>query len=199
MVAANKIHRFYLNFAFCSSILFGFVLAGMLEISNFAQNFWLILSLALVIFSFVVARKYTLILVILAGVLLSFWRFSIFKNEQLKVEKFVGSEILLIGKIAEDPDLNREKGEISLKIDILEISGRKMNGRIFAKIKTNKTVRRSDEITLRGKMSAGFGGFSGTLFRANVVKITPKSDFVRDFRDFLRKKFEESFLHQRRI
>ena len=188
MVAANKIHRFYLNFVFCSSILGGFVLAGLLEISNFAQNSWLILSLALVIFSFVIARKYTLILVILAGILLSFWRFSIFKNEQLKVEKFVGSEILLTGKIVEDPDLNREKGEISLKIDILEISGRKMNGRVFAKIKTSKTVRRSDEITLRGKMSAGFGGFSGTLFRANVVKITPKSDLVRDFRDFFAEK-----------
>ena len=188
MVAANKIHRFYLNFVFCSSILCGFVLAGVLEISNFAQNFWLILSLALVIFSFVIARKYTLILVILAGVLLSFWRFSIFKNEQLRVEKFVGSEILLTGKIAEDPDLNREKGEISLKIDVFDISGRKMNGRIFAKIKTSKTVRRSDEITLRGKMSAGFGGFSGTLFRANVVKITPKSDFVRNFRDFFAEK-----------
>ena len=188
MVAANKIHRFYLNFVFCSSILGGFVLSGLLEISNFAQNFWLILSLALVIFSFVIARKYTLILVILAGVLLSFWRFSIFKNEQLKVEKFVGSEILLTGKIVEDPDLNREKGEISLKIDILEISGRKINGRIFTKIKTSKTVRRSDEITLRGKMSAGFGGFSGTLFRANVVKITPKSDLVRDFRDFFAEK-----------
>lgn len=184
MVAANKIHRFYLNFVFCSSILGGFVLAGLLEISNFAQNSWLILSLALVIFSFVIARKYTLILVILAGILLSFWRFSIFKNEQLKVEKFVGSEILLTGKIVEDPDLNREKGEISLKIDILEISGRKMNGRVFAKIKTSKTVRRSDEITLRGKMTDGFGGFSGALFRANVVKITPKLDFVRDFRDF---------------
>ena len=188
MVAANKIHRFYLNFVFCSSILGGFVLSGLLEISNFAQNSWLILSLALVIFSFVIARKYTLILVILAGILLSFWRFSIFKNEQLKVEKFVGSEILLTGKIVEDPDLNREKGEISLKIDILEISGRKMNGRVFAKIKTSKTVRRSDEITLRGKMSAGFGGFSGTLFRANVVKITPKSDLVRDFRDFFAEK-----------
>ncbi len=188
MVAANKIHRFYLNFVFCSSILGGFVLAGMLEISNFAQNFWLILSLALVIFSFVIARKYTLILVILAGILLSFWRFSIFKNEQLKVAEFVGNEILLTGKIAEDPDLNQEKGEISLKIDILEISGRKINGRIFAKIKTSKTVRRSDEITLRGKMSAGFGGFSGTLFRANVVKITPKSDFVRNFRDFFAEK-----------
>lgn len=75
MVAANKIHRFYLNFVFCSSILGGFVLAGLLEISNFAQNSWLILSLALVIFSFVIARKYTLILVILAGILLSFWRF----------------------------------------------------------------------------------------------------------------------------
>ena len=188
MVAANKIHRFYLNFVFCSSILGGFVLSGLLEISNFAQNSWLILSLALVIFSFVIARKYTLILVILAGILLSFWRFSIFKNEQLKVEKFVGSEILLTGKIVEDPDLNREKGEISLKIDILEISGRKINGRIFTKIKTSKTVRRSDEITLRGKMSAGFGGFSGTLFRANVVKITPKSDLVRDFRDFFAEK-----------
>ena len=57
MVAANKIHRFYLNFAFCSSILCGFVLAGMLEISNFAQNFWLILSFALVIFSFVIAQN----------------------------------------------------------------------------------------------------------------------------------------------
>ena len=188
MVAANKIHRFYLNFVFCSSILGGFVLSGLLEISNFAQNSWLILSLALVIFSFVIARKYTLILVILAGILLSFWRFSIFKNEQLKVAEFVGSEILLTGKIAEDPDLNQEKGEISLKIDILEISGRKINGRIFTKIKTSKTVRRSDEITLRGKMSAGFGGFSGTLFRANVVKITPKSDLVRDFRDFFAEK-----------
>ena len=64
-----------------------------------------------------------------------------------------------------------------------EISNKKSRGKIFVNIKTQKKLRRSDKILVKGKISKGFGDFSISLKRGKLVKIIPQSDLVRDLRD----------------
>ena len=85
-------------------------------------------------------------------------------------------------KILEDPDL-KNNDEISLRGEVEEISNEKFRGKIFVNIKTQKKLRRSDRILVKGKISKGFGDFSISLKQGKLIKIVPESDLVRDLRD----------------
>lgn len=180
----EKIHKFYLNFVFCTSILVGFVLASLFKNLNFSGAVWLALGLILLIFSFWRARIWAVILIFSSGILLSFWRFSNFEIQKKPFERLSGQTVELRGIIAEDPDFNQEKNEFSLRINAGKINSKKVSGRIFGRIKTSKKLRRADEIILKGKLSAGFGSFSASMYRASVSKIIRHTDFVRDTRDW---------------
>ena len=183
MFLTRKVHKFYLNFAFLVAILLGFVLAAILRISFFAPIPWLILSLILLIFSFWRRRIFAFIFIILAGFLLSFWRFSNFQIQKNNLAKFVGAEVEVRGILIEDADKNTETGEFSLKLAVQKIGEQEMTGKIWARTKTTKLVRRSDEVIVYGKMREGFGSFGGSISQAQIVKIMPKTEAVRDLRD----------------
>ena len=85
-------------------------------------------------------------------------------------------------RILEDPD-RKSNDEVSLRGEVEEISNKKSRGKIFVNIKTQKKLRRSDKILVKGKISKGFGDFSISLKRGKLVKIIPQSDLVRDLRD----------------
>lgn len=85
-------------------------------------------------------------------------------------------------RILEDPD-HKSNDEVSLRGEVEEISNKKSRGKIFVNIKTQKKLRRSDKILVKGKISKGFGDFSVSLKRGKLVKIIPQSDLVRDLRD----------------
>lgn len=183
MFLTRKVHKFYLNFAFFVAILLGFVLAAILQISFFAPIPWLILSLILLIFAFWKRRILAFIFIILAGFLLSFWRFSNFQIQKNNFVKFVGAEVEIRGTLVEDVDKNTETGEISLKLAVQKIGEREIPGKIWARTKTTQEIKRSDEVIVRGKMREGFGSFGGSISRAQIVKVIPKAEFVRDIRD----------------
>ena len=183
MFLTRKVHKFYLNFAFLVAILLGFIVAAILRISFFAPIPWLILSLMLLIFGFWKRQIFVFIFIIFAGFLLSFWRFSNFQIQKNNLAKFVGVEIEVRGILIEDADKNTETGEVSLKLAVQKIGEREMAGKIWARTKTTKLVRRSDEVIVRGKMREGFGSFGGSISLAEIVKIIPKTEAVRDLRD----------------
>ncbi len=114
--------------------------------------------------------------------LISFWRGSIYNFENHKISKNIGLEKTVFLKILEDPDL-KNSDEINLRGEVEEISNEKFRGKIFVNIKTQKKLRRSDRILVKGKISKGFGDFSVSLKRGRLIKITPESDLVRDLRD----------------
>jgi competence protein ComEC len=183
MFLTRKVHKFYLNFAFFVAILLGFIVAVILRISFLAPIPWLILSLMLLIFGFWKRRIFSFIFVVLAGFLLSFWRFSNFQIQKNNLAKFVGMEVEVRGILIEDADKNTETGEVSLKLAVQKIGEQEMAGKIWARTKTTKLVRRSDEVIVYGKMREGFGSFGGSISQAQIVKIMPKTEAVRDLRD----------------
>ena len=183
MFLTRKVHKFYLNFAFLVAILLGFIVAAILRISFFAPIPWLILSLILLIFSFWKRQIFAFIFIIFAGFLLSFWRFSNFQIQKNNLAKFVGAEVEVRGILIEDADKNTETGEVSLKLAVQKIGEQEMAGKIWARTKTTKLVRRSDEVIVYGKMREGFGSFGGSISQAQIVKIMPKTEAVRDLRD----------------
>ena len=79
------IHRFYLNFVFFGGIIFGAIFSVFSKNTSLKSIVWLILAIILFLFSWIFARKFCLILALIAGILLSLWRGSIYNFENLKI------------------------------------------------------------------------------------------------------------------
>lgn len=185
-----KIHPHFLMLAFSVAGFLGFLFGGFFQIRLFAEIYWAILGGFLLICSLVISRRYCIAVAILAAFLLSFWRISGFWRDSDLVSKFIGQKVQISGILVEDPDLT-DKGEWRLAISLEEISRKKASGRISATVKTKQNLRRSDRIFLRGKLVKGDGGLMGGMFRAELVMVERRADFIRDFRDIFASKIKD--------
>ena len=176
------IHRFYLNFIFFGGIISGTIFSVFSKSTNLKSIVWLILAIILFLFSWIFARKFCLILALIAGVLLSLWRGSIYNFENLKIAQNIKKDGIIQAIVLEDPDL-KEDGNLRIRSKIIGISDKQFSGKAFINLKTNQKVRRSDELLVKGKISEGFGDFAISIHRGILIKISPKSDFIRDIRD----------------
>ena len=179
---SDRTHRFYINFLFFAGIIFGAIVSIYLKNTIFSSVVWLILSLILLIFTWIYSRKFCLILALVAGILFSFWRGSIYNFEDLKVAKFINKTEVIRAIVIEDPDL-KEDGSSQIRAKVSDISGEKVNMKFFVTFKTSKKIRRSDEVVIKGKILKGFGDFSAAIKRGKLIEVIPKSDFIRDIRD----------------
>ncbi len=177
-----RIHRFYLNFVFFGGIIFGAIFSVFSKNTSLKSIVWLILAIILFLFSWIFARKFCLILALIAGILLSLWRGSVYNFENLKIAQNIKKDVTVRAVILEDPDI-KEDGNLKIRAKVIEISNEQFNGKAFISLKTNQKIRRSDEILVKGKISEGFGDFVISIHRGILMKITPKSDFIRDMRD----------------
>ena len=176
------IHRFYLNFVFFGGIIFGTIFSVFSKNTSLKSIIWLILATILFLFSWIFARKFCLILALIAGILLSLWRGSVYNFENLKIAQNIKKDGIVQAIVLEDPDL-KEDGSLRIRAKIIEISDKQFSGKVFISLKTNQKIRRSDEILVKGKISEGFGDFAISIHRGRLIKISPKSDFIRDMRD----------------
>ncbi len=109
-------------------------------------------------------------------------------NNSQYTESLFGQTIDVIGTIKGDPDIADESG--SAKIVNVTLSGEEVGGAFYVFGKINKDLERGDRVFLHGKLSEGFGGFAGTVFRPEIKKISkpePGSIVLR-----LRNRFADS-------
>lgn len=115
-------------------------------------------------------------LVLIAAVGIIIW--SVIKNVTYNTQenwiKLMGQTIVLSGRVVEDPDTSENKttlrlGQLELQMEDGEMQA--VDGVIFTSLRANKEIRRSDRLTVRGKLAKGFGTFSATMYRPSVLKI----------------------------
>ena len=102
------------------------------------------------------------------------------KEEYLR--SLVGETITISGTVVEDPDTSESKTTCRLKTT---------SGTVYVSGGVNREIRRSDTVTINGKMSEGFGTFAGTFYRPKVLKIERGEDIFLETRDFFAEKIRE--------
>lgn len=143
------IHRFYLNFVFFGGIIFGTIFSVFSKNTSLKSIVWLILAIILFLFSWIFARKFCLILALIAGILLSLWRGSVYNFENLKIAQNIKKDVTVRAVILEDPDI-KEDGSLKIRAKVVGISNEQFNGKAFISLKTNQKIRRSDELLIKG-------------------------------------------------
>jgi competence protein ComEC len=168
------------------------VLCGAIAVSVFTVPFvgaffagfvWLILALALLGFCLWQQKLFSILLLIVAGVLIGFWRGGNVQLELSPYEKLIGHVITLEGRVSEDPERSEKHGMV-VRLDVHKVDKHALPGVVWMSITSAKDVKRGDTITVRGKLASGFGSFSGSMYRAEVMSIQRPHDIALETRDW---------------
>jgi competence protein ComEC len=98
-------------------------------------------------------------------------RFGETNRDQAYVSQFVGKTVEVSGTVFDDPDV-AANGLTKLRLNNLYFGDVKnVKANLYVTIGEEKDIKRSDKITVNGKLSDQFGSFAGSIFRGNITEI----------------------------
>ena len=99
-------------------------------------------------------------------------------------QRYIGQTVAVTGTVSEDSDFN-ERGQLVLRLKHVTIGSEKLDGTVWATAAMKTQVRRSDRVSLEGKLTNGFGSFAASMYSAAATKIqrTRGIDPALDVRD----------------
>lgn len=149
------------------AILVGVFLSRYVAPSFFASGIWLAAATAIVVLTLWRRNLFLIAPLVVAGVLVGLWRGSVQSIELLTVKQYYGKTITVTGNVREDVDTDTS-GNLVIRLDTIKIKNNMLAGSLWISAKTDTDIKRSDRITLTGKISEGFGGFVGTMYQAHL-------------------------------
>ena len=169
----------------CLGIVVGVIYAQYVPSSMFASITWCISGLAL--FGLSLWRQMALMipLAIIAGLVVGLWRGSLGQAELTVYDRLVGATLTVKGSVTEDAELN-DKDELVLRLGQLAVDTHKLPGTIYVTTDSKSEIKRGDNVTVKGKLVAGFGTFPSAVYRAQTVKVQrpEPGDIARRVRDW---------------
>ncbi|CAN5407740.1 hypothetical protein BH10PAT4_BH10PAT4_5090 [soil metagenome] len=151
----------------------------------FASIAWLVCAIVLIGVSFWFRYVYLIPCLIIGGMLFGLWRGSIAGVELSAIESQYYKVITVSGNVREDVDTD-ESGHVTIRLGALNIGDKSVTGTLWVSAKTDVDIKRSDIITVKGKLAKGFGSFAGSLYNAQIlnVKRPQPGDVARIARDW---------------
>jgi len=169
------------------SYFFGFaalgVVLGLFCSQYIALPFWtLLLAVMLAGVSLWKKRAVLVGAVILAGLLLGWYRGSVYRFGLIETESYVNRTIIVSGIIIEDATVDTSRRS-TVVLGRLRINDKEQIGYIQATVSPGRFTR-GDTVTLRGVPTSGFGSATLTIRQATVVSVKLGHDPIVAFRDW---------------
>lgn len=166
----------------CAGIIIGTVLATVFRWDFFSSFLWMIFVVLIFLFCFVKPNYLGVGIMVICGSILAFYRISGDLAGQDFLCQFVGSNMEISGLVSDDPD---NEGGMSIKLKDIRVGDNTVKGAIYVKLASNReNIQRGDKITISGKMSEGFGSFSGAFYRPELVRIEKGNDIFLSARNW---------------
>lgn len=180
---SRKIHSSWIIAWISLGILAGIVLSLKSE-NIFTSWSWLAVGISLSAICLINRRVFIVFLAVVAGLCIGLHRGSVVYSAQAGYEKFFGQQVVISGKVAEDTAFSSE-GKQSIRLQNVVLANAPLSGQVWVSTSDISEIKRSDELTLRGRLGKGFGNFPASLFRADVLKInrTNHGDPALEVRD----------------
>lgn len=166
------------------AVIMGILISAHVTFYVFGTVAWLIGALGCITIGFWRRRIYVIPLIIVGGGLLGMWRGSLHVSELSTLHGYIGQSVRIVGTLPDDADTNTA-GELVLRLSDVQIGSRAVPGKIWATV-TRADIKRSDSVTLIGKLARGFASFDATMYRAQLVDIVrpQPGDQARVIRDW---------------
>lgn len=180
----RKVHVSWLVAWACGGVVAGVVAAQFVPSGWFYSAGWLLSGLALMAMGLWRQRRSAVIVVVVAGGLIGLWRGSISQLTLQPYAKLVGQTVNARGVVSEDTDVGK-RDELILRLRDITVSGYPLAGEMWVSVNGKADIKRSDIVTVNGKMQKGFGSFAGSMYQAKLLKAQRPypGDVARQLRD----------------
>jgi competence protein ComEC len=152
-----------------AGIIGGTALSGVLQVRFFGVV-WLVLAAAVLLAALVRRQAFFIVGAMAFGMTLGLWRGALVQSSLTGYQPFYGKNVTLTGQVSEDATTGTG-GDIRVMLKHVSIGGRELPGKVWINLASKGDVRRSDELTVSGKLGTGFGNIPASMFYANLVKI----------------------------
>lgn len=178
------IHPFYHCISLCLGIILGDIIILVFSPNPALPDLLILPILGLIITGFFLQQRYFLIIELILGVSLIFVRASPALADRHLLSRFFGQELIISGIISSDPKFSEFQTTISMSN--LEIFQHKFAGQVLIQMPPRLKLRRSDRLTIRGKLEPSSGTFFVKIRRPKILKQTRASppDLFLELRDW---------------
>lgn len=176
----GRVHQSSVVMGFLIGIVVGIIGAAVFRMSFFSSWYWVIFSTLLLLFGIWRANYLMVVVAVLAGGVLGGFRVGSEVRGQKVLSQLVGKIIVVSGRVKGDPDFEENSGKI--KLNSLEIDGKSVPGTVYLSGRLEDIIQRDDRLTIRGKMSNGFGVYFGSFYSPEILQLSrpkPGSFLIR--------------------
>ena len=165
------VHQSWLVVGFFLGIVVGMILGLVFRINYFSSAVWMGCSLILLVFALWKPRIAFIGGAVVSGLVLAFFRISAELYGENYIRQFVDQTVLVSGVVQGDPETDESGTKIKLGSLRFGKEGTESRGSIFLSIAKNDDIVRDDRIAVSGRLSGGFGTYSGYMYRSRVLEI----------------------------
>jgi competence protein ComEC len=166
---SRKIHTSWLIGVFCFGLVVGVIGVLWMPSGLFASVSWLIGGVGLMAIGLWRHRMYAVFIVLVAGCLVGLWRGGMYRHDLAPYERLIGMTVTIRGFVTDDADTGKND-DLVLRLNDIHVNGRPLKGSVWVSAGERASIQRSDTITVKGRLSEGFGSFAASMYRAELVK-----------------------------
>lgn len=166
----QKIHVSWLIAGWCLGVVVGIMAVFYVPQGTFSGLAWLWLNLVLLVPIIKTQQRFMIFIVLISGCLFGLWRGSLGQVGLENYQILIGKTVEISGKVSEDPDISA-RGQTILRLKDISIGEDELPGSLWVTTSKSEAIKRSDIVTVRGKMGQGFGSFAGSIYSAEALKI----------------------------
>jgi competence protein ComEC len=166
----TKIHPTWHFTLACSGVILGLLLSVHDLAVYLAAWQWIIVGIGLILFASWRQWRWLLLISLTGGLIIGLARGSLDNESRLVYRHMIGKTVTLTGAVSEDVETGR--GETVIRLGNIEMDGHKLPATLWVTISRENSIRRSDILTVRGRLSDGFGSFAASMYRAEIIKVS---------------------------
>ena len=176
----KSLHQSWVVVAGAIGVVTGMVLGIVFRVNYFASWWFVVLACVFLVIAFLKPKIAFVVLAFLGGALLAFFRVAGELEGEAYVRQFWGENVVVTGEVSGDPETDGKGTKIklvSLRFGAARDGpgefgeGVAVAGSIYVSLRKNEEIRRSDTVTLRGRLNEGFSTYAGYMYQPYVVEI----------------------------
>ena len=149
----NKLHISWLVAVWCLGLTIGVISIHYIPRSFAVNPLFLLVGVAIFVIVAIWRWRFFVILAIISGALIGLWRGEIGRKGVEVYDSLIGKVAIIQGQVLEDPDLDKNSQTV-LRLGNLQMNNEKLSGQIWVTTPDKNSIKRSDIVKVKGKMTA---------------------------------------------
>lgn len=165
----RSVHVSWMIAIACVGIVVGVILAQ--QQAWFGSIAWLLTGIGMCLGASIGARAWMIMLAFAGGMLIGLWRGSLDQGGLSAYDDLIGQTVMISGTIDEDTDVNK-RGQLVLRLRDVSAESGDLTGKIWVTTSSQLDLKRSDYISVNGRLDDGFGSFAASMYSVQITKVT---------------------------